>query len=185
MTSIGRLCFLLALAISSGPVLALSSDRNQPMLIEADEAEIDDARGISIYRGNVKVTQGTLVLTGQEMTIINKDGDVNKVIMVGTPATYRQRPDNKDKDVFAKSTRMEYYLDPERVILLGQAEVEQAGDTMSSERIEYDIVKDQVNAGTRKPNERVQVVIQPKPRKTPKKTIPQQPPPEETPSESP
>lgn len=167
MTELHRLCFLSALMLFSAPVLALSTDREQPMLIEADVAEIDDAKGISIYRGKVKVTQGTLVLTGDEMTVINKDGEVDKVIMTGAPATYRQRPDNKDQDVFAKSLRMEYYMQPERVILLGKAEVEQAGDTMHSERIEYDIVKDLVNAGTREPNDRVQIVIQPKPRKSP------------------
>lgn len=167
MTELFKLCFLFVLMAPSGPLLALSSDRQQPMLIEADVAEIDDANGISVYRGQVKVTQGTLVLTGDEMTVINKDGDVDKVIMTGTPATYRQRPDNKDKDVFAKALRMEYYMRPEHVILLGKAEVEQDGDTMHSERIEYDIVKDLVNAGTRKPNERVQIVIQPKPRETP------------------
>lgn len=156
---------LLTAGMIPATVCALSSDREQPMLIEADRAELNDAEGISVYRGNVKVTQGTLVLTGDTMTVLNKGDDVDKVIMDGTPATYKQRPDNKDQDVRAKALRMEYYTDPEHIILLHEAEVEQEGDRLQSERIEYDVVKDKVNAGTDEPNERVHITIQPKPSK--------------------
>ncbi len=153
---------LLALILIPANSWALSSDREQPMLIEADRAELDDARGISIYRGNVKVTQGTLVLTGDIMTVHNKGNDVERVIMEGKPATYRQRPDNKDKDVRAKALHMEYFTNPEKIILTKQAEVEQEGDVLRSERIEYDVHTDKVNAGTDQPNERVRITIQPK-----------------------
>jgi lipopolysaccharide export system protein LptA len=143
----------------------LSSDRDQPMTIEADRVELDDAKGISTYHGNVKVTQGSLVLTGDLMTVHSDGNDVQKVIMLGNPATYRQRPDGKDEDVRAKSQRMEYYVAPERVILLKQAEVVQQGDVLRSERIEYDVASDQVNAGTSRPDDRVRITIQPRNRK--------------------
>ncbi len=144
---------------------ALSSDRDQPMMIEADRVELDDAAGISVYSGNIRVTQGTLVLTGERMTVHNKGDDIQKVLVSGNPATYKQRPDGRDNDVNAKSKRMEYYTDPERIILLEQAEVDQAGDILRSERIVYDVANDQVNAGTDQPDERVIITIQPKPKK--------------------
>ena len=72
----------------------------------------------------------------------------------------------------AKSERMEYYTDPERVILLKQAEVLQRGDILRSERIEYDVARDQVNAGTSKPDERVRITIQPRSRKDSKQPTP-------------
>lgn len=143
-------------------VLALSSDRDQPMLIEADQAELDDAKGVSIYRGSVKVTQGTLVLTGEVMTVHIKNGDVEKVVIDGKPATYRQRPDGKDQDVKAKSLRMEYFASPERIILTKKAEVQQGGDVLRSERIVYDVEKDHVNAGNPGKEERVRITIQPR-----------------------
>lgn len=159
----------LCLAVGMTPVagLALSTDRNQPMSIEADRVELDDGKGVSVYHGNVKVTQGTLILTGETMTVYTKGDQVQKVLMDGEPATYKQRPDNKDKDVRAKALRMEYYTDPEHIILLKEAEVEQEGDLLRSERIEYDVVKDKVNAGTNQPNERVRITIQPRPEKNP------------------
>ena len=125
---------------------------------------------VSIYSGNVKVTQGTLTLTGDRMVVHNKGNDIEKVLMDGSPATYKQRPDGKDHDVHARSKRMEYYTTPEHIILLGQAEVNQAGDVLRSERIVYDAVKDQVNAGTDKPDDRVIITIQPKPKKDRKAT---------------
>lgn len=163
-----------ALILQAAPLqsLALSSDRDQPMLIEADQAELDDAKGISIYRGNVKVTQGTLVLTGDVMTVHMNSGDIEKVVIDGKPATYRQRPDGKDKDVNAKSLRMEYFTSPERIVLTKKAEVQQGGDVLRSERIVYDVEKDHVNAGTGKPgkDDRVHITIQPRSKKQPEKS---------------
>lgn len=160
---------LILVALTTLPTLVwgLSSDRQQPMLIEADRVELDDAKGISVYRGRVRVSQGTLILTGETMTVHNKGNNIEKVIIKGTPATYQQRPDNKDEDVHAKALHMEYYTNPEHIILLRQAEVEQQGDVLRSERIEYDVAKDKVSAGTDKPDERVHITIQPRTEKAP------------------
>lgn len=147
-----------------GVAAALSSDRDQPMYVEADRADIDDQRGISVYRGNVKITQGTLQLTAAELTVHSKGGDITKAIAVGQPATYRQRPDGKDQDVEAEALRMEYFATEQKIILIDKAEVRQGGDTFRSDRINYDIAKDVVNAGAGSPGDRVRITIQPKPR---------------------
>lgn len=155
---------LLCLGCSTLPHLAaaLSSDRNQPMYVEADRADIDDKQGVSVYHGNVKITQGTLQLTADELTVTTKNGDIVKAIALGKPATYRQRPDNKPQDVEAEALRMEYYADEQKIILLQKAVVRQAGDTFRSERIHYDIATDKVNAGAGSPSDRVRITIQPK-----------------------
>ncbi|HHJ14936.1 MAG TPA: lipopolysaccharide transport periplasmic protein LptA [Gammaproteobacteria bacterium] len=153
---------LLAWPLSSP---ALSGDRDQPMNIEADRVELDDAAGVSTYQGNVRVTQGSMVLTGDRMTVHFRDGDITRVLVEGSPATYRQRPDGKDQDVVAQSERMEYRTRPRQVELVGKARVNQAGDVLRSERIVYDVDKDQVNAGSEAPDARVHITIQPRTRK--------------------
>jgi lipopolysaccharide export system protein LptA len=156
-------CLLIScVSIFPGAAAALSSDREQPMYIEADRADIDDKRGISIYRGNVKINQGTLQLTADELTVHTRDGDITQAIAVGRPATYRQRPDNKTDDVEAESLRMEYDAIGQKIILLQNAQVHQAGDTFRSERIHYDIAQDKVSAGDGAPGDRVRITIQPK-----------------------
>lgn len=160
--SIAPPLLLLLTAFLPAPAAALSSDRQQPMHIEADHADLDDQKGVSVYRGNVVITQGTLRLTGDELTVHTQDGGITKAFSTGNPATYRQRPDGKDQDVEAQSLRMEYYAGEDRIILLQKAEVRQAGDTFRSEKIIYDIARDHVNAGTGAPGERVRITIQPK-----------------------
>lgn len=164
-SAINNTVLLLALATLPATGMALSEDSHQPMLIEADSAELDDKNGVSTYRGNVKVTQGTLVLTGATLTVYNQDDDINKVIVTGSPATYRQRPDGKKEDIHAKAQRMEYYRSPEKIILTTEAVVEQGGDILRSERIVYDIGNDQVVAGGDKPGQRVRITLQPKSKK--------------------
>ncbi len=159
-TLIKLVSLLLVLLPRAG--LALSTDSNQPMLIEANSAELDDKNGVSIYRGNVKVTQGTLVLTGETMTVYNSGNDISKVIMEGDPATYRQRPDGKEQDINASARKMEYFKNPDKVILTSDAKVEQEGDILRSEHIVYDIDNDQVTAGGDNPNHRVRITLQPK-----------------------
>ncbi|MDV3237735.1 MAG: lipopolysaccharide transport periplasmic protein LptA [Gammaproteobacteria bacterium] len=153
---------LLLTVLFPASAVALSSDRQQPMHIEADRADLDDQKGISVYRGNVVITQGTLRLTADELTVYTRDGEVTKAFSTGAPATYRQRPDGKDQDVEAQSLRMEYYAGEEKIILLQKAEVKQAGDTFRSDKIIYDIARDHVNAGTGTPGDRVRITIQPK-----------------------
>ena len=160
----GAIALVLASAFSAWPFPAagLSSDRDQPMYIEADRADINDKKGISIYTGNVKVTQGTFELLADKLTVYIEKDQLQKAIAIGQPAHYRQRPDGKDEDIEAQALRMEYYASPERIILLERAQASQAGDVFRSEKIVYDIEKNVVNAGTGSGNDRVRITLQPR-----------------------
>jgi lipopolysaccharide export system protein LptA len=156
----------LLLAVLAPTAWGLSTDTDQPMVIEADSAELDDRSGISTYKGNVRIEQGSMTLTGDRLTVHIEDDRVTRVIVDGSPATYKQRPDGKDRDIRAESRHMEYFTDPEKVLLEEQARVEQDGDTLSGERIVYDVATDQVSAdGGSKPDQRVRITLQPKKKK--------------------
>ena len=63
-------------------LMALSSDRSQPIDLEADSADIDDLKGISIYTGNVILTQGSMVIKSSKLTLYtNKDKELEKAIL--------------------------------------------------------------------------------------------------------
>lgn len=155
-------------------LLALSSDRDQPINLEADSADIDDLKGISIYTGNVILTQGTMVIKSSKLTLYNdKNKELEKAIAVGTDkklATFKQRPEGKDKDFRARSKTMIYYLNKDKIHLLKNAYVWQAGDTFSGDKIIYDTKNETVLASSIKNKNgkpvasggRVKVTIQPK-----------------------
>ena len=153
---------LLALLLGWSPLAsALSTDRQQPAYIEADRAELDDRTGVSIYIGNVRITQGSMRLTADRLTVHSEDGEIVKAHAVGSPATFRQRPDGKDTDVEAEALEMDYLAREGRIVLMKKAEVRQDGDRFRSERIVYDLERDQVNAGGGG-NDRVRIILQPR-----------------------
>ena len=128
-------------------VYGLSTDSQQDIEIEADTAEMDDVSKITIYRGNVIVTQGSIKMTGHTMTVhFDKNNDMELVIMNGTPAKYRQLPDNGKVFDEAEALQMEYYALKNYVILIDQALVTQEGLKFSGKRIEYDTVLSKVKA---------------------------------------
>ncbi|MGI9291950.1 MAG: lipopolysaccharide transport periplasmic protein LptA, partial [Gammaproteobacteria bacterium] len=91
---------LAVLLLSLIPVSAsgLTSDRDQPVVIEADKATLNEKTGHSVYEGNVHLRQGTLVLQGDKMTVQLNEGAIQTVVLSGTPATYRQRPEGDESD---------------------------------------------------------------------------------------
>lgn len=126
---------------------ALSTDKQQDIEIEADSAEMDDIKGVTIYRGNVIVDQGSIHMTGDIMTVYNDaDGEMELVIMEGRPATYRQLPDDSKIYDEAEALQMEYYTLKDYVILIDEALVTQEGLRFSGSRIEYDTILSQVKA---------------------------------------
>lgn len=152
----------LALSLGPGAVLALSADREQPVDIEADRVELNERQGISVYSGNVKLTQGSLRLTADTMTIYNTGDKIERIILVGEPATYRQTPDNQGEDMRAEARQVEYYADERKVILLDNAKLWQGPNQFRSDRIVYDLTRDVVNAGdSDSGRQRVHITIQP------------------------
>ena len=165
---------LLIFLCSVFPLYALSTDNQQDMEITADTAEMDDAKGISIYRGDVIVVQGTMRITGDIMTVYFDDNDeIELAVMEGKPATYKQLPDNSEVYDEAYALRMEYYLLKDYIILIDEGLVIQEGLRMTGDRIEYDTVTNNAKAetkqkdvsetgGTENNNGRVKIIIKKK-----------------------
>ena len=166
----------LLLAVMPFTARGLTSDRDQPMTIEADKATLNEKTGNSVYEGNVHVQQGTLVLQGSKMTVQINDNTIEKIILTGSPATYRQRPDGKDTDQHAEAGRIEYHATEDRIILLENARVWQSGaEEFRSDRIVFNLKNNTVNAGGSGPGDRVRITLQPGSKKDKK---PPAPPPE-------
>lgn len=159
----------LGAALGSAAAWALPSDRDQPIRIQADSAELDDRQGVAVYRGDVIITQGTLKITGDTVTITQTaSGDIDVFTSVGNLAYYEQKP-AVDKDIVkAYGKTIQYFASNERIVLIDQAKVIQEGNTFEGEKIVYDTRRQIVNAGratggnvsTQRP--RIDMVIQPK-----------------------
>ncbi|KJK01648.1 lipopolysaccharide transport periplasmic protein LptA [Pseudomonas sp. BGr12] len=163
------LLFSLAAAIGSSAAWALPTDREQPIRVQADSAELDDKQGVAVYRGDVVVTQGSMKLTGNTVTLKqNKDGEIEVVTSVGKPAYFEQKPAPDKQITQAYGLTIQYFVSQNRVVLIDQAKVIQEGNTFEGEKIVYDTQRQIVNAGratgsqVTTPRPRIDMVIQPK-----------------------
>ena len=175
---------------------ALPSDRDQPINIEADHAQMDDASGVAQYKGDAILTQGTLRIEGDVITFYyDENKQLKKAVAEGKLATYKQVHKQGEEPVRAKALRMDYMAAEEKIYLIGQGYVWQNGDEFKGNRIEYDIAKDVVFAnsgpveidGETRTSGRVHVTIQPpgqrdqnKAPETPAATVETTPAPEQT-----
>ena len=171
MRLVKTLPFLLGLsaALGSASAWALPTDRDQPIHIQSDDAQLDDKQGVATYKGNVIITQGSMKITGNTVTITrNATGDVDVFTAVGNLAYYEQKPAADKPIVQAYGVTIQYFAAQNRIVLIDKAKVINDGNTSEGEKIVYDTVRQVVNAGratgskVTTPRPRIDMVIQPK-----------------------
>lgn len=107
--------FALCSVLAATPGLAQRADRDKPTLIEFDRSINDELKQVAVYTGNVRLTRGSLVLTGERMEVrVDPQGYRAAVITAapGALAAYRQRRDGDkagiDEFVEGYAERIEY-----------------------------------------------------------------------------
>ena len=153
--------------------MALSSDKDQPIEIEADHAELDDIQRVAVYQGNVVVTQGSIRLHGDILTITyTPEHQIKIATLEGKPARFRQRSDNATEDAEGEAMKIEYIADQNLLSLIEKAKVIREKQVYTGHRMVYDTDRDfltmQSAGKASSPGsaaERVRIIIPPKERK--------------------
>jgi len=169
-----------ALATSAmSPVRAERADREKPVNVESDRMTADDRNRVSVFEGKVVVTQGTMILRADRVTI-REDKDGQKyATAIGKPATFRQKRDNVDEWIDGEAERIEYDGRIELVELFVSARLTRDKDEVRGNYISYDQKTEffQVQPGKEtKPaadgGGRVRAVLQPKQKPAPAPAAP-------------
>lgn len=163
LRSAKHLAILLTGMLSLNAV-ALESDRDQPIYVAADRASIDDNTGITVYTGNVDISQGSMILRGDRVELRrDADGNVDQIISDGEPAYFEQQPSAEQAVTVATGKKLDYAVGTQLLKITGDAKVTQAGDEFTGARINYDMDKALVDAfSDTKSDKRVRMVIQPR-----------------------
>ena len=140
------LAVALYLGLNALPVNALTSDRSKPATIDADEVEFDFRTGTRTYKGNVVVVQGTLKITGDKIVVQYDDSgqEIQTATSWGTPATFKQRPDGKDADVYGEGDTIVLNETKNTLTLIEDALMKQAGNTAQGKQIVYHMDTDKM-----------------------------------------
>ena len=162
---------LFAVFLLPALLYALPSDRDQEIRIKADEAEINEVDGYSVYRGNVTFDQGTIRISADQIEVLVADSEIIEIIASTNPtspalAHYQQQPESDEGIVYADAREITYYAQEERLNMIGQAKLRQTDDRFSGELLKYDVKKGTVSligktspeAGT---SERVEILLSP------------------------
>ena len=165
-----KTAFLAALcaALLASPAHAEKADRDKPVTLEADTVTLDDMRKISIYEGNVILSQGTLLLRADRVQVTQNADGLDKVVATGRPVSFRQKLDGRDEFIEGYANRIEYAGASGQLELIGQARLRRDGDELRGAQISYNAntefykVVSQPDAQT--PSGRVRAIIRPKPR---------------------
>jgi lipopolysaccharide export system protein LptA len=160
------LAFLCVCLFVAAPttVLAADEDREQPLVINAGRASIDDLKGVTTYRDKVRVKQGSMQIDADSLIITyEEDGEGERTITLvtaeGKPVSFQQRGAN-DSIIKANAERIEFYLQKDMLHLIGKARVEQDKDSFSGDYMIYDVKRSILTADGGK--EGVTVTLQPR-----------------------
>lgn len=135
------LALLLCLALPTS-VMALSTDRDQPAEIEADDVELDFAKGTRTFTNNVLVIQGTLRIQADKVHAVYDGENLKSATAWGSLARFKQRPDGKPNDVEGWGKKIIVDQKANTLTLVGQAALKQGADTARGDTIIYNMAND-------------------------------------------
>ena len=149
---------LLALPLYSH---ALPSDANQPIKLLADKATYSERTGVTSYSGTVIITQGSLKMTADNITVnLSQGRSINSAIATGRPATMQQIVTQEKGLAKGQANTIDYNAVTGIVTLTGNARLVQNGASFAGNVIRYSLKAGDVEA-TAGGNQRVELVFPP------------------------
>lgn len=130
--------FTLSLAAWTLPVMALQSDRQQALEVNADSTNGILGDGVTVLNGNVEIHQGTLLIRADSAEVDKTDGKVRQITLRGDTA-YLQQEIEELGLVKARARVIEYQVGSGMVLLNGGAVVEHPQYAISGEQLRYDL----------------------------------------------
>ena len=143
-----KLIIIAALFFTS-VTFALIDDLEQPIEIEANSVEVNEASGFNEFSGNAEVSQGSIRLLAELIQVQTNIDGVETMIAKGTlkkPAKYIQSQESQGRLIEATATLITYDVNKGMIFLKGNAHLIQGFETFSGESLIYDMNSDKVNA---------------------------------------
>ncbi|BEI41705.1 MULTISPECIES: LptA/OstA family protein [unclassified Polynucleobacter] len=145
------LIFILALSALSLSANANQADRDKPLIINADQVDLDDLKQKYTLTGDVLLIRGSMVGTGERGFVLVTPEGYQMIDLNGKsnlPASMRQRRETL-QDEFMQGIAKDILYDDqkERLLLVGNATVKrllnmQMLDQLQGWQIEYEDVKE-------------------------------------------
>ncbi|MGL4995578.1 MAG: lipopolysaccharide transport periplasmic protein LptA [Deefgea sp.] len=158
------MCRLLALPflalLLNSPVFAEKADREKPMNIVADHCLAEQKTQQTVCTGNVIVTQGTMNMRADKVTM-RQDAEGKQFAKgEGRPVRFKQKLDSGEM-LDAESLSFDYDEVKGEMVLIDKAWVKKGQDIVMGDTITYNLNTEFYQAQS-KPGNRVNITINPK-----------------------
>ena len=160
---VAKLVLVIAALACAQTVSARSSDRQQPMKVQANRSDctVTDS-GPCVLTGDVHIVQGTLEIRAARADLRQADGEIRAARLTGSPVRLRQEMDNGGT-MNATAAQVDYDLAQDTVVFTGKATVQQPGrGSIAGERIVYNMRTGQVQGGGGSEGGRVTLQFEPR-----------------------
>lgn len=152
---------ILALLFVSGTSYALTSDKDQPVYIDADSQQLDLKSNKVTFVGNVTLKQGSINMLADKLIVTRDatDGKIHEIRGYGELAKFSQLTDD-GKTLYGEAKILTYELSADELTMSEQAMLSQDDSVIRGSTIRYQI-KDQKLVADSSNKERVSTVLQP------------------------
>lgn len=129
----------LAGLLFSNHAIALDSDKNAPIAIDADTTSIDFRTGQRVLTGNVDITQGTLNIKADKIVLIYKGDEIDTATAYGKPVKFKQLPEGHKEMVYGEGITLKLEHAKDLVTLKEKAKVTQGTNVITGKIIYYNM----------------------------------------------
>ena len=143
-----------------GALLALETDRQQPLEVNADSTDGSLGDGIATLKGNVEIRQGTMLIRSDIAEVEKVDGRVRKFELNGSPVHLQQEIEEEGL-VIAEAKNVVYMVATGIVTLTGEADVIHPQYHISGEVLEYDMNTQHFQGSGGDGNGRIRIRLEP------------------------
>jgi lipopolysaccharide export system protein LptA len=150
------------------------ADREKPINLEADRVSIDDINKLQVYEGRVVITQGTMQIRTDKLTVTQDADGFQKFVAVGGQnglARFRQKNEGKDEYTDGEGEKIVHEARSDKTEFFVRAWIRSGQDEVRGHFISYDAPTEKYfvttaggtsKSATGESQARVRAIIQPR-----------------------
>jgi len=153
---------LLFVLFTPALALALDSDTEQPVYVDADSQQLDMQSNKATFIGNVKLKQGSININADKVVVERdpKDSTIRRIEGYGNLATFSQLSED-GKTLYGEAKELYYVMVDDQLTMIDQAMLPQDDSVIRGSKITYNISSQKLIADGKQQGDRVSTVLQP------------------------
>ncbi|WP_297386592.1 lipopolysaccharide transport periplasmic protein LptA [Acidiferrobacter sp.] len=140
-----RLTVLLALCLVASGAIARNHRLAQPLSVRADNIQVDERTGMSVYIGHVRIVQDGLTVRADRVRVHSLHGHVLSIHAHGTPL-HMEDQKTGGLPLFGTALALHFAAGPDEVTLIGHVVFHQGVNVLHGHIVHYYVRSQRITA---------------------------------------